>query len=91
MKTNKILYRDAMNYSNIDAIKGIDLLTKEIVMGDDLAPVGYKIKPKCKFCNKFLPDSKNGSLGICKASKNDFMAYPDMIAVTCKDYEGTNI
>ena len=91
MKTEKILYRDVLNYSPIDVIKGIDLMTKEIVMADDPAPAGYKIKPKCKFCNNFLADDKNISLGTCKASKINFMAYPDMIAITCKDYDGPSL
>jgi len=87
----ELLYRDVMNYTPIDVIKGMDMITKKIVMADDPAPAGYKIKPKCKFCKNFLVDDKNASLGICKASKNNFMAYPDMIATTCKDYEGTDL
>ncbi len=91
MKAYKKLYRDVINYSPIDVIKGIDLVTKEIVMADDPAPASYKIKPKCKFCKNFLADDKNEHLGICKVSKTNFMAYHDMIATTCKDYEGINI
>jgi hypothetical protein len=91
MKVSKMLYRDVMDYSPIDVIKGIDLVTKEIVMADDPAPEGYRVKPKCKFCKNFLTDDKNGYLGTCKASKINFMAYPDMTATTCKDYERTDI
>lgn len=91
MKASKILYKDAMDYSPIDVIKGVDLITKEIVMADDPAPAGYKIKPKCKFCKNFLVDDKKVYLGTCRASRTGFMAYPDMTATTCKDYEGTDI
>ena len=91
MKGSRVLYRDVMNYSPIDVIKGVDLLTKGMVMADDPAPTGYKLKPKCKFCKNFLAESKNDNLGTCQASKTKFMAYPDMIATTCKDYEGSII
>ena len=91
MKTDKILYKDVINYSPIDVIKGIDLITKEIVLADDPAPTGYKAKPKCRFCKNFLTDNNKAHLGTCKASSINFMAYPDMTATTCKDYDGTDI
>lgn len=80
-------YRDTRNYSPIDVVKGIDLLTKEIVMADDDAPDEYLLRPKCKFCKNFSKDNKKTeNLGICKLKDESFMAYPDMTAITCPDY-----
>lgn len=85
-KKNRLIYRDAVNYAPIDVVKGIDLLTKEIVMADDEAPADYERKAKCKYCKKFT-FSDDGNTGQCQASKNMFIAYPDMFAVTCENYD----
>ena len=83
----RLAYRDTRNYAPIDVIKGIDLWTKEIVLGDEPAPEGAEIMPKCKFCKNFTP--MEDYLGTCEASKNDpkFMAYGDMNATTCSMFE----
>lgn len=83
----RLVYRDTRNYAPIDVIKGVDLLTKEIVLGDDEAPEGAERMPKCKFCRNFT--ATEDYLGICQASANNpkFMAYGDMIALTCGMFE----
>lgn len=86
MAQEKLSYRDSRNYVAIDAAKGIDLITKQIVMADTPAPEGYPRLPKCKFCKNFT-GSKEENLGFCEAAKDRFPAYPDMIAVTCEQYQ----
>lgn len=83
----KLAYRDTRNYAPIDVIKGIDLLTKKIVLGDTDAPQGYELMPKCKFCKNF--SETEDYLGICESSMNSpkFMAYGDMNAITCGMFE----
>ena len=83
----RILYKDARNYAPTDVTKGVDLLTKEVVLADTEAPEGYEIMPKCKFCKNFKETDK--FIGICQASMNEpkFMAYPDLVATTCGMYE----
>ncbi|MDD2717804.1 MAG: 4-hydroxyphenylacetate decarboxylase small subunit [Candidatus Wallbacteria bacterium] len=82
--TEKYLYRDVIDYVPVDAVKGIDVLSGEMVSSDDFAPPGYRKIPKCKFCSRFSPEGE--LLGFCEESKNRFMAYPDLIAVTCESY-----
>jgi 4-hydroxyphenylacetate decarboxylase small subunit len=83
----KLSYRDTRNYAPIDVIKGIDLQTKKIVMGDAEAPEGAEMMPKCKFCKNFT--ETEDYLGICESSRNDpkFMSYGDMYATTCETFE----
>ncbi len=82
-----LLYRDTRNYVPIDVTKGIDHLTGKIVLADDKAPEGYEEMPKCKNCKNYK--STEEQLGLCMASMNEpkFIAYPDMVAVTCKMYK----
>ena len=86
-KMEKIAYRDTRNYAPIDVTKGMDLLTKKIVMADADAPEGYEPIPKCKLCKKFT--ETDTFMGTCEASMNEpkFIAYPDMVATTCEMYE----
>jgi len=82
-----LIYKDTRNYAPIDVTKGMDLLTKQIVMADAQAPEGYEVMPKCKFCKNFK--ETDTFMGTCEASMNEprFIAYPDMVAVTCEMYE----
>jgi len=83
----ELAYRDALNYAPIDVIKGMDLVTKEIVGADDKAPAGYEAMPKCKFCKNYTADDE--TTGVCEASMNKpkFMAYGDMSAGKCEMFE----
>lgn len=83
----KLTYRDARNYAPIDVTKGMDLLTKKIVLADEEAPKGYERTEKCKFCKKFK--ETDTFIGTCEASMSEpkFIAYPDMIATTCNMFE----
>ena len=82
-----LVYRDTRNYAPIDVTKGIDLTTGETVMADAEAPKGAEAMPKCKLCKNFK--STEEYLGTCEASMNNpkFVAYPDMVAVTCGMYK----
>jgi hypothetical protein len=83
----QLAYRDTRNFAPVDVTKGVDLITKEVVAGDDPAPADYEKMPKCKFCKNYTETETN--IGICEASMNDpkFMAYGDMPAITCGMYE----
>lgn len=83
----KLTYKDTRNFAPIDVTKGVDLITKKIVMADAPAPEGAEVMPKCKFCKNFK--EADAFMGTCEASRNTpgFFAYPDMMAVTCEMYE----
>ncbi|MCJ2163433.1 MULTISPECIES: 4-hydroxyphenylacetate decarboxylase small subunit [unclassified Pseudodesulfovibrio] len=79
----KLEYRDTREFVPVDADKGLDRLTGEMVKGDSKAPESYTRLPKCKFCQNYSESEDN--MGICEASMQEgkFMAYGDMTAVTC--------
>lgn len=79
---NEVLYRDTLNYAPVDAVKGIDLLMKKVVLGDDIAPQGYKLRPMCKFCSYF--EAKENHLGQCQ--KGACETYSELWAQSCEDY-----
>jgi len=83
----KLAYKDTRNFAPIDVTKGMDLISKQVVMADAQAPEGTEIMPKCKFCKNFK--ETDSFMGICQASMNEpkFIAYPDMVAITCGMYE----
>jgi len=83
----KLLYKDVRNYAPIDVTKGIDLVTKQVVLADAEAPDGYEPMPKCKFCRQYTP--QDDYLGTCDASQNSpkFMAYGEMTSPMCEMYE----
>lgn len=84
----QLLFRDCLDYVAIDADKGINHRTGKMVHADDKAPAGYARLPKCKFCTNY--QANDGFDGICQASPTGFMAYGDMAAVTCKDFNAIN-
>lgn len=83
----KLTYKDTRNFAPIDVTKGMDLITKQIVMADAEAPKGSEIMPKCKFCKNFK--ETDAFMGTCEASMEEskFFAYPDMVATTCEMFE----
>ena len=82
-------HRDCGNYAPVDAAKGVCHRTKEIIPADDSACAAFAALPKCAACSNYLPSEKDGLTGVCKASKNGFMAYAGMAAVTCENYSRT--
>jgi 4-hydroxyphenylacetate decarboxylase small subunit len=88
MKDKQNLYRDSRNYVAVDVAKGIDLRTKEIVSADQIDP-NFEPMPKCKRCKHFVPHAEKIEIGVCEASMNNpkFVAYPEMVAVTCAMFE----
>jgi len=84
----KLAYRDTREFVPVDADKGLDRLTGKMVSSDADAPAGYTQLPKCKFCKNYAESAAN--IGTCTACMHEpkFMAYGDMIAVTCEMYNG---
>ncbi len=78
-------YRNSVNYIPIDVAKGIDRITGERVNGDEIDP-RYERLPKCMFCTNFKLNSEKIGLGWCSADTAPWIAYPDMVAVTCESY-----
>ncbi|NQV02068.1 MAG: hypothetical protein HQ542_05455 [Bacteroidia bacterium] len=61
---------------------GLCKLSKEKILPDDSFCKDAESLSKCKFCSKFTAEKEY--LGTCKES---ILAYPDMVAVKCADFE----
>ena len=88
---HKYAHRDCRNFAPVDVAKGICHLTKQMVPSDgDACPKFDRIE-KCRWCANFTADKGKIEMGMCEASggKNvpKFIAYPDMVAVTCEMYK----
>jgi 4-hydroxyphenylacetate decarboxylase small subunit len=74
---------DCRNYAPVDVAKGICHLRKQIVLADGEACANFEKLPKCKHCAQYTAGGEE-YLGICGASPNRPMTYPDLIGVTCE-------
>lgn len=86
-------HRDCRNYAPIDAAKGICHLTKIDVAGDACCCSSFNRIQKCKYCISYNCDIENADIGVCLSSDNNpkFMAYADMIAITCEKFKEKDI
>jgi len=74
--------KDCRFFLPVDVFKGICKISKkEITHDDPFCLKGEKI-PKCRFCSKYNPE--RDYLGKCMEIT---LAWPDMIAVKCSDFE----
>ena len=89
MSNQKFLHKDCANYAPIDVRKGLCHLHKKEVPADGEMCPKFERMPKCRYCKNFTADKNKIELGVCEVSMNKpkFVAYPDMVAVTCKMYE----
>ena len=69
------------NYLATDIFKGICKRTKDKINADETACSEFDKAPKCKYCKHF--SIKDNNLGLCMDKAT---SYPDMQAVTCKDF-----
>lgn len=80
------LYRNSLNFVPVDVAKGIDRTTGKRVNADDIDP-NYERMPKCMHCNNFTLNEEKIGLGICTMMGEEHLAYPDMVTITCNDYD----
>ena len=82
----KKTYRNSINYIPIDVAKGIDRISNKRVNADDIDP-NYERMPKCRYCKNFTLNTEKIELGSCNINGKEFLAYPDMSAVCCENYQ----
>jgi hypothetical protein len=73
----------------MDVTKGICHRTKEVVLADlDTCP-DFQLMAKCRNCKAFTGTPGQAELGTCERSAHEpkFFTYPDLAAVTCRDYQ----
>jgi 4-hydroxyphenylacetate decarboxylase small subunit len=79
-------HNDCLNFSSIDAAKGICRLTKQLINIDSGVCEHLKLAPKCKNCKSFEKTSAAGT-GICRGLSKEDWTYESLNAVTCRGYE----
>ena len=87
--TAKFNHRDCRNFAPVDVSKGICHRTKDIVLADTEQCSEFERLPKCNNCKQFACVQGELEMGTCLASAQEpkFFAYPDMVAVTCAQYQ----
>jgi hypothetical protein len=73
--------KDCLYYLPVDVFKGICKATKENITPETPFCGNAEKVAKCKFCKHFVPEKE--FTGKCMGA----LAYPDMIAVKCEDFE----
>ncbi len=73
---------DCKFYLPVDVFRGICKISKANILPEDSFCKDAEKLPKCKFCRNYKEEKEH--LGTCKGS---ILAYPDMVAVTCPDFE----
>ncbi len=79
----KNLCKDCKYYLGVDVFKGICKKTKKEIIADNTDEKCYEPNKMCKFCSNFTYTEGKEHLGTCMEKT---IAYPDMIAVTCRNY-----
>jgi 4-hydroxyphenylacetate decarboxylase small subunit len=89
--TAKFNHRDCRNFAPIDVSKGICHVSKDIVLADTEQCASFNRTPKCNNCKRFDRTTGELEMGTCLASTHDpkYFAYPDMVAVTCGEYQAS--
>lgn len=84
-KQETLKHSDCMNFTNIDAAKGICRFHGEKVFIDTPVCKAYETAPKCKNCNCFTATEQPG-MGNCSGLTRDSWTYEELSAVTCEGY-----
>ena len=74
------------NYAPIDVVKGVCHVTKMEVNADDEACPSFDRLPRCMEC-KLYSATEEKYVGVCGATSDKPMTYPNLAAVTCEWFE----
>ena len=86
MSKNENRHCDCRNYAHVDVVKGICHRTKQMVSGDEAQCPHFTALAKCRNCANYT-SAKEEFLGVCQAEASKPWTYPDLIAITCKQYD----
>jgi 4-hydroxyphenylacetate decarboxylase small subunit len=73
---------DCRNFAPVDVAKGVCHVKKKVILADGESCETFDRLPKCKHCQQYAPGAAE-YLGVCQATKNRPMTYPDLAGVTC--------
>ncbi len=82
----ELKHNDCLNFSSIDAAKGICRLTKQLINIDTDVCESLRLAPKCKNCKSFTNPNEDGT-GICKGLEKEHWTFESLSAVTCKGHK----
>lgn len=82
----KLKHNDCLNFSTIDATKGICRITKQLINIDSETCSNLALMPKCKNCINFeKPDEKG--IGTCIGLEKEDWTFESLNAITCKGHK----
>jgi 4-hydroxyphenylacetate decarboxylase small subunit len=85
MTNNNMKHSDCVNFSPVDAAKGICRLSNSMVFIDTEVCENFREACKCGNCKNFK-NSNNDNVGTCVGFKKEAWTYADLNAVTCEGY-----
>lgn len=79
-------HNDCLNFSSIDATKGICRLTKALINIEGDICGKFHLAPKCNNCEHFHNEDEKG-IGICKGLSKEDWVYGSLNAITCTGHK----
>lgn len=86
MANENMKHNDCVNFSPVDAAKGICRATNNMVFIDTETCGNFKEACKCRNCKNFVnPGSDN--IGTCIGLKKESWTFAELSAATCEGYK----
>jgi len=86
MMNEKLKHSDCLNFTTIDAAKGICRVLNQVVFIDTDTCSEYEELPKCKNC-KFFNEPNKENIGTCTGLSKESWTYGELIGITCEGYK----
>lgn len=86
MMKEKLNHSDCLNFTTIDAAKGICRVLNKIVFIDTDTCNEYAELPKCKNCKCFT-NPNDDNVGTCTGLNKEAWTYGELTSVTCEGYK----
>lgn len=86
MINEKLNHSDCLNFTTIDAAKGICRVLNKVVFIDTDICSSYEKLPKCKNCS-FFNNPNADNVGTCTGLNKEAWTYGELIGITCEGYK----
>jgi 4-hydroxyphenylacetate decarboxylase small subunit len=83
---SKSKHNDCLNFSPVDASKGICRITGSMINIDSEVCSKFDLAPKCRNCEYFKKPDKD-EIGICLGLNKEDWTFGDLNAITCKGHK----
>ncbi|WP_252229679.1 4-hydroxyphenylacetate decarboxylase small subunit [Clostridium sp. ZBS15] len=90
MANENMKHNDCLNFSSIDAAKGICRISNQMIFIDTPICNNFNEAHKCRNCTNFKnPDKDN--MGTCTGLKIEAWTFGDLSAATCEGYKNNKL